>query len=63
MIQPIISLSSKSLTKELCENASEEVQVAGNIVRHGRWKRFHDGVNAENPLKELKIQYVSFETR
>ena len=44
------------LTKELSENARKEVQVAGNIVGHGRWKRFHNGVNAEYLLKKLHTQ-------
>jgi hypothetical protein len=50
------------LTKELSENACEEVQVAGNIVGHGKRKRFHDGVNAEYSLKKLHTQkkyYIS----
>jgi hypothetical protein len=44
------------------ENACEEVQVTGNIVGHGRQKRFYDGVNAENSLKKLHTQkkyYIS----
>ena len=44
------------LTKEQCENAHEEVQVVGNIVGHGRRKRFHNGVSAEYSLKKLHIQ-------
>ena len=44
------------LTKELRENVCEEVQVAGNIIGHGRWKRFHNGVNAEYSLKKLHTQ-------
>ena len=44
------------LTKELSENACEEVQVMGNIVGHCRRKRFHDGVNAEYSLKKLCTQ-------
>ena len=38
--------------QELSENACEEVQVTGNIVCHGRWKRFHDGVNTEYSVEE-----------
>jgi len=34
----------------------KEVQVAGNMVGHGRWKGFHDDVNAENSLKKLHTQ-------
>ena len=44
------------LTKELSENACEEVQVMGNIVGHCRRKTFHDGVNAEYLLKKLHTQ-------
>jgi hypothetical protein len=44
------------LTKELSENTCEEVQVTGNIVGHGRRKRFHNGVNAEYSLKKLHTQ-------
>lgn len=51
------------LTKELCENSSEEAQVAGNIVSHGRWKRFHSGVDAKNSLQELQMWGVSYETQ
>lgn len=43
------------LTKELSENTCEEVQVTGNIVGHGRRKRFHNGVNAEYSLKKLVV--------
>lgn len=45
-----------TLTKELCENACEKVQVAGDIIGHGRGKRFHNGVNAEYSLKKLYKQ-------
>jgi hypothetical protein len=48
------------LTKELGENACEEVQVAGNIVGHGRRKRFHKGVSAEYSLKKLHIKKTSY---
>lgn len=41
------------LTKELCEDPCEEGQIAGNIVCHGRRKRFHNGINAKHLLKEL----------
>ena len=53
---PIKCTKKSKLTKEQSENACEEVQVTGNIVGHGRWKRFHDGVNAEYSLKKLHIQ-------
>ena len=59
---PIKCTKKSKLTKELSENACEEVQVTGNIVGHGRWKRFHDGVNTEYSLKKLHIQkkyYIS----
>ena len=59
---PIKCTKRSKLTKELSENACEEVQVTGNIVGHGRWKRFHDGVNTEYSLKKLHIQkkyYIS----
>ena len=41
------------LTKELCEDTSEEIQVARNIICHGRRKWLHYRVNAEDPLKKL----------
>lgn len=59
---PIKCTKKSKLTKELSENACEEVHVTGNIVGHGKWKRFHDGVNTEYSLKKLQIQkmyYVS----
>jgi len=37
----------------LGENASEEAQVARDIVCHDRRKRFHNSVNAKNTLKKL----------
>ena len=42
--------------KKLHENEREEVQVMGNIVGHGKWKRFHIGVSAEYSLKKLHTQ-------
>ena len=43
----------KSLTKELSENAEEEAQVARDIVSHGRRKRLHHSVYREHSLQEL----------
>ena len=57
---PIKCTKKSKLTKELSENACEEVQVMGNIVGHGRWKRFHDGVNTEYSLKKLHIQKMYY---
>ena len=53
---PINGTKKSILTKELSENACKEVQVAGNMVGHGRRKRFHNGVNAEYSLKKLHTQ-------
>lgn len=43
-------------TKELSENAREEVQVARDIVSHDGRERFHHSVNAKNSLNKLQIQ-------
>ena len=53
---PINGTMKSKLTKELRENVCEEVQVVGNIIGHGSWKRFHNGVNAEYSLKKLHTQ-------
>ena len=48
-----INITRKSeLTKELCVDVCEEVQVVGNIVCHGRWKRFHHGVKRRILMEE-----------
>ena len=57
---PIKCTKKSKLTKKLSENACEEVQVTGNIVGQGRWKRFHDGVNTEHSLKKLHIQKMYY---
>ena len=49
---PIKCTKKSKLTKELSENACEEVQVTGNILGLGGWKRFHDGVNTEYSVEE-----------
>lgn len=43
----------KEHTEELCKNSSEEMQIPGDVVSHGRWKRFHNRVNAKYSLKKL----------
>lgn len=43
------------LTKELREDTHKEAQIARDIVRHCRRKRFDNGVNAEHPLKKLQF--------
>lgn len=43
-------------TKELSENAREEVQVARDIISHNGWERFHHSVDAKNSLNKLQIQ-------
>ena len=53
---PINGTKKSKLTKELRENAREEVQVVGNIVGHSKGKRFHNGVSAEYALKKLHMQ-------
>ena len=57
---PIKCTKKSKLTKELSENVCEEVQVTGNIVGQGRWKRFHDGVNTEYSLKKPHIQKMYY---
>lgn len=45
----------KRHTKELSKNASEEAQIARNIVSHGRWKGLNDRINTKHSLKKLII--------
>lgn len=49
----------KSLTKELSENAGEEAQVARDIVSHGRRKRLHQSVYTEHSLQELRNKRIN----